>query len=195
MDGVVFVAAGDGGLAIVNGADVLETPDSPTSYVLHGASGWVDKVAVVDGMAYLATRTGLEVVDVRNPQSPRTSGRFRTDAIADVVAHDGAVYAAGKKGVFRIPTALAALSANYTMETAGASIGYEVKRKEFVSGENVRLYCKATGGTCTVTPFNSGEHAATVNWVLPANPGDYELAVVVGNYHYYSILRDRVSVR
>ena len=69
-----------------------------------------------------------------------------------------------------------------TYTPAGAQPGYS-------------LVCLVTGGACEVTPGLDGE-PPSVRWSLPAEPGDYEIAVALGNYHTFRrIGTDEVFVR
>jgi len=54
--------------------------------------------------------------------------------------------------------------------------------------------CTVTGGACTVTSVDPASRDATVQWTLPATPGDQELSVAVGDPRWFATAIDRVSV-
>jgi hypothetical protein len=91
-DGHVFIAAGDGGLRVVD----ARRPESPAAIGSFEVIGDADDVAVAGRVAYVADwRAGLRVVDLAVPEAPRVVGTSDGVMYAKAVSvADGHAYVA-----------------------------------------------------------------------------------------------------
>ena len=98
--GYVYIAAGSGGLHIVD-ASVKETPEVVATQVTSNSA--VD-VKVVGFSAYVAVgASGIDIIDVTNPLEPTLSANLKTAGSAvDLAVQNGLLYVANSTGGMEI---------------------------------------------------------------------------------------------
>ena len=92
--------------------DIIVDVHDPTAPVLLGSltlAGEPQKLAVRDGLVYIANRIGVELVDVRNPASPTSLGTTQVGDTEGVYLADGLAYITG----YRVGMQIFALNGRY----------------------------------------------------------------------------------
>ncbi len=94
----VFVAAGSGGIQVVNATDRTK----PTIVATLPLAGNANNIRVVGNLAFVAAGTaGLEIIDVTNPLSPALRSTLNTSGTAlDVNIQGNVAYVANSTGLF-----------------------------------------------------------------------------------------------
>ncbi len=189
IDNIVYIAGDREGLQIV---DVQTTEDPRVSSLkTHGRQ--VERVEIIDHHAYLATSSGLEIINIENPLAPVRQSRFRHGRMTDLIVTDDALFSVGSQGMTVVPEASVTLLRRFTFEAVGTTLEYIVRWNDLYPETDEVISCNTTGGPCRVPDLNQIANTARVTWQLPKTAGDYEIAIAASNYHYYTITRDRIT--
>ena len=98
VDGpVAYLADTDSGLVTINVSD----PSSPVPIGQVDTPGYALKLAVQDGMAYVADLTGLQLIDVSDPSHPHLEGNL-PGAARDVAVSGSFAYVSGSSYGFGV---------------------------------------------------------------------------------------------
>jgi hypothetical protein len=173
----------------------------PTSQgFVHG-----DLVYLVDNSP---SQAQLHAIDLRNPGSGRAVAvldlelpfsAYAADATGVwwAQAYDSSLSGDNRFDVYRFAPVggTVQLSRDFRGVSPSQSLSYGVSWSDPYTTLTEGVSCVTSGGTCTVSSVNTSARTATVTWTAPAAPGDYELLVAAGHYHYYSTARDRIRVQ
>jgi len=114
VDNTAYVAAGSGGLHIVD----VTTPSDSVELGRFDTAGWAERIVVNEDTVYLAEwKEGLEIIDVSSPSSPTKLGQFKPDRI------DGEVV-----GIYRVAVgqSVAYVSYGNPMEVEAGIIALDI---------------------------------------------------------------------
>ncbi len=178
-------------LAIVD----VTSPAKPGAHVFFSTASAINSVEIVGNIAYLATNAGIETIDVGNPKTPVHLSRFRVGPVSQLSVQGDTIYGMGSFGLVIVPNASISLSPNFVEEKAGSIVEYTVSWNSPYPGAE-HIHCTTTDGACKVLSMDQIQQTASIAWQLPSTPGDYEIAIATrSRYRYYSIARDRLSVK
>jgi hypothetical protein len=168
----------------------------PDPIQLDGNWAWVartDSSAPPGGVRLMA-------VDLSCPAQPMPVASFLSEERhQSFLVHDGVLWLVSHEGIGRdlakiyaVRSLRGAVSLREDNSTgqAGARITYHVDFTDRDGKRPPRLRCAVTGGSCAIVAVDLDAHTAEVSWDLPAEPGDAELAVVVGNERWSAVATD-----
>ena len=92
INGLVYVADGNGGLQIVD----ISNPQNPSLVSSYVTPGSAQSVTVVGGIAYVTNvEAGLQIINIANPQNSSLSGSYDTPGTANsIIEEDDIAYVA-----------------------------------------------------------------------------------------------------
>lgn len=194
VDGpLVYVAGGYPGLHVVDVSNPLE-PELRATYATGDNTTGV--VRAVSTLYVAAGKAGLQLIDISDPDRPRARAVFDAGDAKKVTLDGGTAYVIDN--FFRlkvIDLAPRLLADTITGATPGETVRFGLSWIDDYPGFDEQFTCVTGGGTCRIIEIDQDAHTATLEWVMPSERGDYEVAIAAGNYHYYWIERRQISVR
>lgn len=132
------------------------------------------------------------LVDLRSPAQAAVAGVVSLPSdIEDVVVDASrAILASGAFGVLILD--VDPKVEDHGAAPAGSVLEYTATSAGFPVGALRDVACRVSGGSCATAATD--QETWRVSWTLPALPGDYEIALVVGDVHGYTTAWDRVRV-
>ncbi len=193
----VYVAGGTEGLFVFDVSD----PGAPALLAQIDTPAEANDIRVADGSAFVATGTGgIVQYDVSDPENPTLIGAYNAGQTAGALefsqglawvldARDGA------SSLFALDVTDAAVGEvddSYDEASPGVVLTYRMSNLD----ASLDVACLVTGGTCTVISIDRTRNTASVDWELPQDSGDYELAIAVGEHRLFRLAgRDQLFVR
>jgi hypothetical protein len=164
---------------------------------------YVAAMDVRDGFVYLyapqgeavlsgatAERSALVVLDARVPENIRATAVLSHAGFASYatpgfgLSDEEMVFGSGSKLALSarpsLPLRLSQIGGNALIDSA---LAFEASFDSLYQDEREHeVRCRVSGGTCTVTNVDQDTNTATLEWGLPEGGGDFEMAVMAGNY-------------
>lgn len=196
---LLFLACGTEGLYVYNAAD----PGRPTLLGTAATPAEAMDVRAADGTVYVATGGGGVVqFDVADPAAPTLVGAYNAGQSAQVIDFSqGLAWVLDLNGagdqtalhVLDVTSAMVGqLEDAYDEASPGVVLSYQVTNLD----ATLEVACLVTGGTCEVLGVDRQRNTATLQWELPQDTGDYELALAVGEHRLFRLAgRDQIFVR
>jgi hypothetical protein len=174
VDTLAYVAAGGGGLRIVNISD----PANPVEVGFYDTPGFAEGVAVWGSYAYVADGgSGLRVINITNPSLPMEAGYYDTPGAAWGVAVSGSyAYVADRNSGLRV--------INVTNPSLPAEEGYYDTPGEALGVAVSGNYAYVVDGSNGLRVINIADPSLPVAAGYCVTPGYANSVVVSGNYAY-----------
>ncbi len=145
---------------------------------------------------------GIWTFDISQPSTPilrshtTLPGSLQTVTPGQTEASNTFAVGARNLGVYAVtPVDLAAtysVEERYITASSGQTLNYTLRGW---TGER-KVACAVSAGECFILEEDPEEKTVQLQWYLPAEPGDYELAIALTNFHeVHYIYRNQVSVQ
>jgi hypothetical protein len=196
---ILLVASAEEGVFVYDVAD----PTRPELLAIIATPAPAIDVTADQEFAYVtAGIDGVLQYDLSDPKAPLFVGAYNAGQSAHSIdISQGVAWvvdtsaSSGQSSLHALNVATAMvgqLDDSYDVASPGVVLRYRVSNLD----PALNLRCLVTGGTCTIVSVDREQNTASLEWELPQDAGDYELAIAVGEHRVFRLAgRDRVFVR
>ncbi|MBF0240790.1 MAG: hypothetical protein HQM12_24100 [SAR324 cluster bacterium] len=185
-----------------NGISIAEVTNkaSPSLTSSLNTLGSIHSVAVAGNMVQAGSTYGLYYIDVSDMSNPLLVGHYHVPwtaedvAIANNLSYVATLYNGNNSsGTYILSHSQPSYNAHILQASASSTLSYKINWDNTVN--DVFSDCKVSGGSCVLSNHNRTVNSVDVSWTLPRVSGDYQMAVIVGDSHFFTSAWTKIRVQ